>query len=166
MADEKLDAAITMSVPVMLGRMCLTMIRKLLYPNGPRIITNDENHINIAPILVDGLGISNVADEVINDRRTLGEDGVVVIVCSVSREKQKIISGPDCQMRGFVFAKEAVPILKSLSQIFVEEVEKALKENAPGFKDAINNIKERSKRFIRKENGREPLVIPIIIPTF
>jgi len=134
------------------------------YPNGPRIITNDENHVNIAPILVDGLGISNVADEVINDRRTLGQDGVVVIACSVSKEEQRIVAGPDCQMRGFVFAKEAVPILKSLTQIFIEEVENSLKENEPGFKNTINNIKERSKRFIRKENGREPLVIPIIIP--
>ena len=131
---------------------------------NPRIISNDENKINIAPVLVDGLGISNVADEVINDRRTLGEDGVVIIACTVSREQKKIVAGPDCQMRGFVFVKEAVPLLKSLSQIFVEEVEASLKAEEASFKDCIANIKERSKRFIRRENGREPLVIPIIIP--
>lgn len=79
---------------------------------SPSIIPNDDNEINIAPILVDGLGISNVAEEVINDRRALGEDGVVIIACSVSRSEQKIIAGPDCQMRGFVFAKEAIPLLK------------------------------------------------------
>lgn len=132
----------------------------------PRILTNDENKINIAPVLVDGLGISNVADEVINDRRMLGEDGVVIVACTVSREQKKIIAGPDCQMRGFVFVKEAVPLLKSISQIFVEEVENSLKSGETSFNNCINNIKERSKRFIRRENGREPLVIPIIIPLF
>ena len=133
---------------------------------APRILTNDENKINIAPVLVDGLGISNVADEVINDRRTLGQDGVVIIACTVNRAEKKIIAGPDCQMRGFVFVKEAVPLLKSISQIFVEEVEMALKSDSSSFKDCITNIKERSKRFIRRENGREPLVIPIIIPLY
>ena len=130
----------------------------------PRIYTNDENKINIAPILVDGLGISNVAEEVINDRRSLGEDGVVIVACTVCRKEGKIIAGPDCQMRGFVFAKEAIPILKSVTQIFTEEVENSLASNELGFKNAIANTKERCRKFIRKENGREPLVIPIIIP--
>ena len=130
----------------------------------PRIIPNEENGINISPILVDGLGISNVADEVINDRRSLGQDGVVIIACSVSKEEKRIIAGPDCQMRGFVFAKEAVPLLKSISQIFVEEVEASLHSDEPGFKTCISNTKERCQRFIRKENGREPLIIPIVVP--
>ena len=139
---------------------------EVIFPEqgSPRILTNDENKINIAPVLVDGLGISNVAEEVINDRRTLGEDGVVIVACSVSRTEKKIIAGPDCQMRGFVFVKEAVPLLKSISQIFVEEVEASLKNEEMSFKNCITNVKERSKRFIRRENGREPLVIPIIIP--
>jgi mRNA degradation ribonuclease J1/J2 len=67
-------------------------------------------------------------------------------------------------MRGFVFAKEAVPLLKSLSQIFVEEVELSFQGDDPSFKTCITNVKERTKRFIMRENGREPLVIPIIIP--
>jgi len=133
--------------------------------NGmPRILTNEENNIDISPVIVDGLGISKTASEVINDRRTLGQDGVVIIACTVSREEGKIVAGPDCQMRGFVFAKEAVPLLKSISQIFIEEVETCLNNNEPSFKNAIANTKERGRRFIRKENGREPLIIPIIIP--
>lgn len=130
----------------------------------PRIIPNDDNKVNISPVLVDGLGVSNVAEEVIGDRRRLAEDGVVILACTVSRSEKKIIAGPDCQMRGFVFAKEAVPLLKSLSQIFVEEVELSFQGDDPSFKTCITNVKERTKRFIMRENGREPLVIPIIIP--
>lgn len=129
----------------------------------PRIKTAEENNIATTPVLVDGLGISKVAEDVINDRRALGQDGVVVVACSVDRINKKIVAGPDCQMRGFVFAKEAVPLLKSITQIFTEEVELALKGDEPGYKTCIANTKERAKRFIRRENGREPLVIPIVI---
>ena len=131
---------------------------------NPRIIPNSENKIKISPVLVDGLGVSNVADEVIADRRALGQDGVVIISCTVSKSEKKIVAGPDCQMRGFVFIKEAIPLLKSLSQIFIEEVESSLDNNEVGFANCIANIKERCRRFIQKENGREPLIIPIIIP--
>ena len=130
----------------------------------PEIIPNEDRHINIFPVLVDGLGISNAGEDVINDRRALGQDGVVIIACTVSKSEGRIIAGPDCQMRGFVFVKEAVPLLKSISQIFIEEVESSLNNNELGFKNAIANTKDRCKRFIKKENGREPLIIPIIIP--
>ena len=132
--------------------------------NRPRVIANEENKINIAPVLVDGFGISKIADQVIDDRRKLGVDGVVMIAASVSKSEGKIIAGPDCQMRGFVFAKEAEPLLKSITQIFVDELNMALAQNANNYESAIANIKDRCKKFIRRENGREPLVIPIIIP--
>ncbi len=131
-----------------------------------RLISNEENKINIAPVIVDGLGISELADEIVGERLRLSEDGVVVLAATVDLEKKKMVSGPDCQMRGFVYSKEAIPLLKSLSQIFIEELELALAQgNDPEFKACIASIKDRSKRFIRRENGREPLVIPIIIPT-
>ena len=67
-------------------------------------------------------------------------------------------------MRGFVFVKEAEPLLKSISNIFVEEVNNAL-TTSPKFEASKveNVIRERAKRFIRRENGREPMILPIII---
>lgn len=130
----------------------------------PKITPNEVNHINVAPVLVDGLGVSLVPDMVINERRRLGQDGVIVIAATVSRSEKRIVSGPDCQMRGFVFVKEAEPLLKSVSKIFEEEVLKALRNNTMNYDETIALIKDRSKKFIRRENGREPLVMPIIIP--
>lgn len=127
------------------------------------IIPNEKNGINVAPILVDGLGISKAGDELISDRSNLSNDGVIVIAASVSSSLKEIVAGPDCQMRGFVFVKEAEPILKYISQIFVDEIENVLKKDSLNFDRAFENIKERSRKFIKKENGREPLIIPIII---
>ena len=130
----------------------------------PILIPNEENKIAIAPILVDGTGISKVGDEVINDRIKLGVDGVVVIVSTVSRKEKRIIAGPDCQMRGFVYVKEAEPLLKAVSQTYVEEVTNALKEGVEDFEALQDDIKEKARKSIRKDNGREPLIIVSIIP--
>ena len=140
---------------------------QLIFDEKPRpyIVPNEENKINISPVLVDGMGISKIADKVIEDRQKLGVDGVVIIASTVSRNSRTIIAGPDCQMRGFVYSKEAEPILKAINQIYVEEVKLALLADPINFDAAITNIKERCKKFFRRENGRDPLVIPIIIPT-
>ena len=129
----------------------------------PSIIPNDVNGIKIAPIMVDGTGVSTIGDEVIEDRKRLGIDGVVIIASTVSLSKRQIIAGPDCQMRGFVYVKEAEPLLKSVAQIYVEEVNQALLEDVPNFALAQETIKDKAKKFIKRENGREPLVIVSII---
>ena len=138
---------------------------QLVFDDKPRptIIPNEVNQIKTEPVLVDGTGVSTVGAEIIEDRKKLGIDGVVVIASTVSLSKRQIIAGPDCQMRGFVFVKEAEPLLKSISQIYVEEVELALKEDYPNFALAEQTIKDKAKRFIKRENGREPLVLVSII---
>ena len=138
---------------------------QVLFDEKPRptIIPNEGSDIDIAPILVDGTGVSTVGAEVIEDRKKLGVDGVVIIASTVSMSKRQIIAGPDCQMRGFVYVKEAEPLLKSVTQIYNEEVNLALMEDVPNFDLAELNIKDKAKRFIKRENGREPLVIVSII---
>ena len=85
----------------------------LTFDNNPRpsIVPPERSGINVAPILVDGKGISLIGDEIIEDRRKLGVDGVVMLALAVSKETKTICAGPDCQMRGFVFVKEAEPLL-------------------------------------------------------
>ena len=139
---------------------------QLIFDEGarPHMVPNETNNINISPVLVDGTGISKVGNDVIEERRELGFDGAVVVAATISVKEKKIIAGPDCQMRGFVFVKEAEPLLKSISNIYVEEVNNAL-ATSPKFEASKveSLIRERAKRFIRRENGREPMILPIII---
>lgn len=128
----------------------------------PVLLPNEVTGIDVSPILVDGKGITKISDELIETRQQMGVDGAVVIASTVSLSEKRIIAGPDCQMRGFVFVKEAEPLLKSITQIYVEEVNAALKKGID-MEMANNTIKERIRWFIRRENGREPLVEPIIL---
>ncbi len=130
----------------------------------PSILPNNPAIMPTHPILVDGSGVStNVAENIVNDRRQLSIDGVVVIAVTVSVEEKRIIAGPDCQMRGFVYVKEAEPLLKSIANIFVDEVTTALSVNNIDFENVKATAQERIRRFIKRENGREPMIIPIIV---
>lgn len=128
----------------------------------PIILPNEVTGIDTSPVLVDGKGLTKNSDEVVAIRQKLGVDGTVIIAATVSLKQKKIIAGPDCQMRGFVYVKEAEPLLKSVTQIFLEEVNAALLRGLD-LEGAKNTIKERARWFIRRENGREPLIEPIII---
>ena len=128
----------------------------------PVLLPNEVTGIDVTPILVDGKGVTKISSEIIETRQQMGVDGAVVIASTVSLSEKKIIAGPDCQMRGFVFVKEAEPLLKSITQIYLEEVNAALTKGID-MEMAKNTIKERIRWFIRRENGREPLVEPIIL---
>ncbi|MCQ2800907.1 MAG: ribonuclease J [Bacilli bacterium] len=130
----------------------------------PSIIPNNPNTMPTHPILVDGRGVStSTSENIISDRRQLAIDGVVVIALTVSKSEKRIVAGPDCQMRGFVYVKEAEPLLKSIANIFVEEITLALSLEKEDFEEAKSNAQERIRRFIKRENGREPMIIPIIV---
>ena len=128
----------------------------------PVILPNEVTGIDVSPILVDGSGVTKISDTIIEARQKMGIDGTVVIASTVSLSQKKIIAGPDCQMRGFVFVKEAEPLLKSITQIYNEEVNAALTKGVD-LELTKNTIKDRVRWFIRRENGREPLIEPIIL---
>ena len=130
----------------------------------PSIVPNNPALMPTHPILVDGRGVStSVSENIVADRRQLSVDGVVVIALTVSLSEKRIVAGPDCQMRGFVYVKEAEPLLKSIANIFIEEITLALSLEKNDFEEAKSNAQERIRRFIKRENGREPMIIPIIV---
>ena len=130
----------------------------------PSILPNNPLMMPTHPILVDGRGVStSVSENIVDDRRQLSIDGVVVIALTVSLEEKRIVAGPDCQMRGFVYVKEAEPLLKSIANIFVDEITTALSVNNTNFDEIKANAQERIRRFIKRENGREPMIIPIVV---
>ena len=128
----------------------------------PVIIPSEASGINVSPVLVDGEGLTHGESNAVDERVKMSEDGVVVIASTVSLSSKAIIAGPDCQMRGFVYVKEAEPLLKSISNIYVDEIETHLKLENFNLDDTINAIQDRAKKFIKRENGREPFILPII----
>lgn len=131
-------------------------------PGRPTIIPSEASGINVSPVLVDGDGLTHGENNAVDERVKMSEDGVVVIAATVSLSEKAIIAGPDCQMRGFVYVKEAEPLLKSISNIFVDEINTHFQLEEFNVDEIVELVQDRARKFIKRENGREPYILPII----
>ena len=135
-----------------------------IMPDGKARVYNDKD-IDASETIVDGAGVGDVQNEILEERNLIGENGVVFIASSISLSKRQIVTKPDCQMRGFVFVKEAEPLLRQITAIYVEEILNELNRTKDGFDNqrAVEIIIERVSKIIRHYLKREPVIVPIII---
>jgi ribonuclease J len=127
-------------------------------------INSDEARINgnvqAGKVLVDGLGIGDVGNIVLRDRKHLSEDGLIIIVVTIQKETDSIVTGPDVISRGFVYVRE--------SEEFLQEVRAIAKNalincNGRNWSAKKNAIKEALREYIYKKTERKPMILPIIM---
>lgn len=125
----------------------------------------ENDKVRIGPILVDGTGIGDVANEIISERNRLAEDGVIVMSVLVSLSEKEIIGGPDVQMRGYLYLKESEQILKKIQVLFVDIVNKNLKDEVLPFDEerCLKEIKDQCTKFTKKSTLRTPLIEPHLL---
>ncbi len=113
-------------------------------------------------ILVDGLGVGDVGNVVLRDRKHLSEDGLIIAVMAIDRDEAKLVSGPDIISRGFIYVRENEDIIDSTRDVVRQILETAdlSGENWPELK---NRIKDELHRFIFERIKRNPMILPIIL---
>ncbi|MFA6273940.1 MAG: ribonuclease J [Candidatus Paceibacterota bacterium] len=140
--------------------------------NGSVIeISADGNKIEVrkekapsAPMMVDGLAISDVQDVVIRDRQMLAQDGMFIIIALIDQHTGKLKKSPDLISRGFVYLKENQELLRQVRIIIKKTVEdNPNKINPPDFDHIKNNLGETISKFLFQKTGKRPLVIPVIL---
>ncbi|PEK48483.1 ribonuclease J [Bacillus toyonensis] len=114
-------------------------------------------------IYVDGLGIGDVGNALLRDRKQLSEDGMLVIVITLSKTEEKIISGPDTISRGFVYVRDSEDFLKKINQLVVETINKLQKAHIYQWNVLKREIRETLGHFIYSHTKRKPMILPIII---
>lgn len=114
--------------------------------------------------LVDGLGIGDIGNIVLRDRKHLAEDGILVVVVTLSRIEGTILSGPDIISRGFVYVKESEALLGEVGRIAMNTITD-LQESGNDGKWSIlkHRIKESISKFLYAKTKRRPMILPIII---
>ncbi|WP_040329937.1 ribonuclease J [Clostridium ihumii] len=130
-------------------------------------IENEEAKINgrvkTGKIFVDGLGVGDVGNIVLRDRRFLAEDGMLTIVVAIDNETYSIVAGPDIITRGFVYAKEAGDLINEMKDIARVELDKCLENQIVEWYVLKNNMKVALERYIYEKTKRRPTIIPIIM---
>lgn len=113
--------------------------------------------------LIDGIGIGDVGNIVLRDRRILADDGIFVSVCTINRQQKKIITGPYTVTRGFVFAKESQDLIDKGNKIVEDVVNKTIQDKTFSWNTLKSNVREELGSFLFKETKRRPIILPVIM---
>lgn len=112
---------------------------------------------------VDGMGVGDVGDIVLRDRKQLSEDGMLVVVLTLSKTERKIIQGPDTITRGFVFVKNSEDLLKEVNRLVKKTVNDLSDENIRQWNIIKQNIKKTVGQYLYAQTKRKPMILPVII---
>ena len=127
-------------------------------------LTDNKEHIDVDQILIDGTRSEDVGDLVLKDRELLGENGIVIISCTLDKQTKEILGGPEILTRGFVYVKESQDLLeqtKSLAKNVVEEnIEKNVKR--VDYARIKNEVRDSLGKFFYQETGSKPMIITVI----
>ena len=114
-------------------------------------------------LLVDGLGIGDVGNAVLRDRTKLSQDGLIVVVASIDSIIGDLVSGPDIVTRGFVYAKEAEPLLDEMKQVVRKTLENCCRSHSRDWPMMKNRVRDELSRFVFQKTKRNPMILPVIM---
>ncbi len=114
-------------------------------------------------VLVDGYGVGDVGAMVLRDRKHLAQDGMIVVVVSMSGLDGQVISGPDIITRGFVYVKESEALMEELRQIVMGSLDHCRDRNIRDWSAIKSEIKSDLSGYLYKKTKRNPMILPVIM---
>lgn len=114
-------------------------------------------------ILVDGLGVGDVGNIVLRDRRHLSQDGLIVVVISIEAETGKVVAGPDIISRGFVYVRESEDLMEKMRLVAKEAIEKCEAHKRNDWASIKNLIRDDLRNHIYEKTKRKPMILPIVM---
>lgn len=114
-------------------------------------------------VFVDGLGVGDVSEVVLRDRRELAEDGMVVVVCKIEKKSGSLVGDPDLISRGFVYQKDPTGLVMR-ARDFVKKILKDADPKTPALDEYLKSkIRNEVGSFLFKETERRPMILPVLI---
>ena len=125
---------------------------------GDGVSARRGDHVPAGHVFVDGLGVGDIGNVVLRDRRHLGNDGFIVCIVALDEFDNEVIYGPEILSRGFVYMRESEDLIRRAEEI----VTKLLKKKAPP-SVIENKIKDALSQFAQREMGRRPMILPLVL---
>ncbi len=114
-------------------------------------------------ILVDGLGVGDVGNIVLRDRQHLSENGLIIIVVTLEKYSNQVLSGPDIVSRGFVYVRESENLMDEAKECVNEALQRCLEHGVNDWGKIKNEVKDSLSDYIWKKTKRNPMILPIIM---
>ena len=114
-------------------------------------------------ILIDGLGVGDVGNIVLRDRRHLSQDGLIVVVATIDITEMTLVSGPDIISRGFVYVRESEELMDEIRNISYEVLTGALDNGITEWTQLKNGVKDALTKYLFQKTKRKPMILPVIM---
>lgn len=114
-------------------------------------------------VIIDGSGVGDVGSVVLRDRKLLSQDGLMVVVVTISKQDGSLLSGPEIISRGFVYVRESEELIEEAKERVRHTLEGCVSRNVYEWAGIKNEIRKTLRDFLYDKTKRSPMILPIII---
>jgi len=119
--------------------------------------------VTAGKVLIDGLGVGDVGNIVLRDRKQLSQDGIMIVVVTIDKEIGEVVAGPDIVTRGFVYVRESEELIESAKLKVREAMDICFQKNITEWALIKTQIREKLGKSLYERTGRRPMILPIIM---
>lgn len=119
--------------------------------------------VSAGRVLVDGLGVGDVGNIVLRDRKQLSQDGILIVVVTISRKSGEVMAGPDIISRGFVYVRESEALMEDAKERVKDALEKCQSKKMSEWSAIKSQIRDALGKFLYEKTRRRPMILPIIM---
>ena len=139
----------------------------IIAENGSVIdLTPDSIKLNgkvtAGQVLIDGLGVGDVGNVVLRDRRQLSQDGIVIVVVTIDHNN-RIVSGPDIVSRGFVYVRDSEELMEETKERVINALTRCQENNISEWAALKSAVKDSLGRYLFEKTRRRPMILPLIM---
>lgn len=127
-----------------------------------KILNENNEHIFVDDVLIDGTSNEDVGDLVIKDREMLSENGIVLVSATLSKKDKHILVGPEITTRGFIYVKDSKEMIDEIKRISLEVINNNVNNNYIDFNNIKTEIRERLSKYFYVETECKPMIIAVI----
>ena len=114
-------------------------------------------------VLIDGIGVGDVGNIVLRDRRLLSQDGILIVVVTLTKQDKKIAAGPEIISRGFVYVRESEKLMDDSTKLVRDIVERTIAKGSFEWASLKQEIRDELNRYLFEKTKRRPMILPIIM---
>ena len=119
--------------------------------------------IDASNTLIDGIGVGDIGNIVLRDRKLLAEDGIFIAVVTIDRKKRKIVDTPKLTSRGFVYVKTSRDLMTEARKIVTKVVQSNLDNKEFDWTHLKQDIRDQLNHFLYEQTKRHPVIMPVIM---
>lgn len=119
--------------------------------------------VTAGKVLVDGLGVGDVGNIVLRDRKQLSQDGIFIVVITIDSQTGAVLAGPDIVSRGFVYVRESEPLLEESRLRVKDALEKCQQAGITEWSTLKSEVRDALSRYLYEKIKRRPMILPIIM---